>query len=145
MTRRLVFVLPVLLAACTNSSFPDPPVEGGTVVGITGLYENRETTEALQAPESARVGETFTVRAYSYGSSSCTDPERVDVDRKVRQVEIVPYDRIAPQGTVCTMDLHAFPREIEVRFDVAGEAVVRLRGRSVYGGTAVTERRVTIY
>jgi hypothetical protein len=42
--------------------------------------------------------------------------------------DVTPWDRVAPHGTACTDDLAPFPRDVTLRFDVAGTATVRLHG-----------------
>jgi len=57
---------------------------------------------------------------------------------------ITPYDLRAAAGSACTQDLRNFPRTVSLRFAALGDAMVRVRGRSVYGGEAVFEQHVTV-
>jgi hypothetical protein len=111
-----------LLASC--SGLLDP---GGwdRVAGDISVTE-----PPIVLPGSVRRGVSFTATVTTFGSSSCIRPDGASVRIDGLTAEITPYDRRAPRNSACTADLHPFPRPVELRFDQAGEALIRVRGRS---------------
>jgi hypothetical protein len=87
-----------------------------------------------QAPDAVRVGEHFTVTVVSYGSSSCTRPDGAEVRVNGLTAVITPYDEQAiGKGRVCTDDLRPYPRDVSLSFEEAGQALIRVIGRSFDG------------
>jgi hypothetical protein len=131
---RPIFTAAILsLAGCAN------PIANGEWQRTVGVIDTGNSLpETLQLPDTVTAGTTFTVVVETYGSSSCTraDGARVEVDGLV--AEITPYDRVLLEG-ICTDDLAPFPRAVDVRFDEAGEALVRLVGRTIFGDRAEIE------
>jgi hypothetical protein len=85
----------------------------------------------LQAPDTVAVGQAFTVTVTTLGNS-CTraDGAEVETDPADPLLRIVrPYDRHRTTG-ICHDIGMTFPRDVELRFDQAGEAVVRVVGDS---------------
>lgn len=111
-----------LLAGC--SGLLDP---GGwdRVVGAISVTE-----PPIALPSSVRRGVPFAAIVTTSGSSSCIRPDGASVRIDGLTAEITPYDRRAPRTTACTADLHPFPRPVELRFDQAGVALIRVHGRS---------------
>ena len=125
----------LLLAGCS-------PVTGPGWTRVIGIVDVQiSVRRALELPDTVVAGQAFTATVTTYGSSSCTRPDGAEVEVRGRIATITPYDRVAPPGSTCTGDLHAFPREVRLRFDGAGEAAVRVRSR---GGEVVLERRVMV-
>jgi hypothetical protein len=110
-----------------------------------GWVIDDEFALALQVPDTVGHGVPFTVVVTTRGSSSCTRPAGAEVFQQQRDARIQAYDFVAPPGSACTRDLRPFPREVELRFDVVGEAVVRLVGRRGFeGDTVEVVRRVFV-
>jgi hypothetical protein len=125
----------VLLAGC--GTVLDP--EGWhREVGMTG---DGGAAPPIALPASAKRGVAFEARVTTYGSSSCTRPDGAEVRVRGLVADVTPYDSIF-RGT-CTADLRSFPRAVTLRFDEAGEATVRVNGRS--GAQPVRyETRITV-
>ncbi|HEU0076169.1 MAG TPA: hypothetical protein VFQ76_00890 [Longimicrobiaceae bacterium] len=137
-------VLPALLllaAACSGASDPD----SRRVVGVIALDAGApDPPGALAAPDTVAAGAPFTVTVTTRGSSSCTRADGAELELRGLLAEIVPYDRDGTRLRACTDDLHAFPRDVTVRFAAPGRAVVRVRGRDLRGGPAVVEAGVVV-
>jgi hypothetical protein len=111
-----------LLAASGGCSLFDCwSVRGGVINPVVLFYS------ALVAPDTVTVHQPFTVTVTTFGSSTCTRPARVDVSINALVATLVAYDDQRTCGD-CTADLHSFPRAVEVRFAVTGQAIVRLTG-----------------
>lgn len=141
MFRRLSFLI-AFLAGCSSTTDPNPDRE--RVIGIIGIYQGKTTPGVLLVPDTVALGSTFKVTITTYGSSSCTRPNGAEVIIKDGVAEIIPYDYKITSG-FCTADLRAFPRDVQLRFGARGEALVRVQGRSVYGGIETVERRIVVH
>jgi hypothetical protein len=128
-------------AACSNAP---TAARGDRQPGVIGIYRDQPTTGVLQLPATIHAGESFQAVVTTFGSSSCTQADGAEVSQSFSSAEITPYDLEAPAGTACTDDLHAFPRTVELRFATSGRGLIRVRGRSLYGGEAVVEQQVTV-
>lgn len=95
---------------------------------------------SLEAPAEVTRGVPFDVVITTYGSSSCTRPAGAETDVDGMLATVRPYDRVATGTRPCTMDMHAFPRTVQLRFDVAGDATIRVLGRN----GAQVEQQVTV-
>lgn len=124
--------LGVTLAACHSAGEPEWRREVGRVEPALS------SSPALLPPMTVRAGVPFDVTVTTVGSSSCTRPDGVSVQVMGPVAELVPYDLELSAAAACTDDLRPFPRTVRVRFDVAGEAVVRLRARSLSADGPVT-------
>ena len=111
----------VLLGACSILTGPERRRVIGVIDPESGLV-------SLRAPDTAAARTPFEVTVTTYGSSTCTRADGAEVSVTGVIAEIVPYDFERVEGT-CTADLAPFPRDVALRFDTAGEAVVRVRGR----------------
>ncbi|GMV04502.1 MAG: hypothetical protein AMXMBFR53_07820 [Gemmatimonadota bacterium] len=131
----LIFLL-VLLAACS-----DPAAPGDGWAREPGrLMPELSSIQVLQMPTQARAGTAFEITVTTVGSSSCTRPDGATVSVSGLVADVTPWDRIAPEGTACTDDLHPFPRAATVRFDTPGSALIRLHG----SGGLVYEASLTV-
>ena len=124
-----------LLAGC--SSVIDPGWE--REVGMTG---DGGTPPPISLPASVKRGVAFDATVTTYGSSSCTRADGAEASVRGLVAEVTPYD-LVNRGGICTADLRGFPRTVTLRFDEAGEATVRVNGRS--GSQAVSyETRIAV-
>jgi hypothetical protein len=137
---RFAILACTMAAACTAAMGPGERREPG----IIDIYPDGSGSGVLQLPEEIRAGVGFQATVTTFGSSSCNRADGAGVSQSGRVAEIVPYDLQASGGTDCTADLHAFPRTVTLRFATPGDAVVRVRGRSLYRPEAVVEQHVTV-
>lgn len=140
MTRILHLALAVLVAAgCPALIGPDWRAEVGTI-----RLGGPQPVPALVVRDTVDAGEAFTARVATFGSTGCIRPAGAEVEAEGNTAEITPYDMVAPEGTVCTRDLRAFPREVTLKFDAPGEAIIRVRGRGPGGAMVQVEERVVV-
>ncbi|CAA9321976.1 MAG: hypothetical protein AVDCRST_MAG40-1506 [uncultured Gemmatimonadaceae bacterium] len=128
-------------AACSSSTAPREDEEV-RVLGVIAGYNTDDPR--ITVPATAERGVPFPVSVVTYGGG-CYRPDDTEV-RVVGPavVEVAPYDFERP-GAVCTLILKASTHTASVRFDAAGPAVVRIRGRQRPGdGELVVEREVLV-
>jgi hypothetical protein len=128
------------LVACQSSVGP----EAGWRRAL-GFIDAAASMPPLRLPASARAGEPAVLTVTTFGSSSCTRPNGVEVRVSALTADLTAYDWVpADPNTVCTRDLHHFPREVTVRFAAPGEATIRLHGRGAGAAPAVVEGRLRV-
>lgn len=114
------------------------------VVGIIDIGSDAPLP-TLELPETIRSGVPFTATVVTWGSGTCTRPAGAEVRHYEGGVEITPFDRWPVGEAVCTDDLRPYPRSVEIRIDGAGEAVVRVVGRTLWPSEPTEhEVRVTV-
>lgn len=131
----------LVLAAFTLLSACDGLVDGSGWRRQVGSIS--ETSSTLQMPASVQRGVAFTATVTTTGSSSCTRADGAEVTVSGLLAEVTPYDRKAI-GSLCTTDVAQFPRPVTLRFDQAGDAVVRVQGFSIGIRASTYEAHVTV-
>jgi len=121
----LLSLLVGLLAGCSDRLGPD---DWARRPGR--LYPEISVTQMLQMPAQATAGVPFEITVTTRGSGSCTRADGMTVSVSGMVADVTPWDRVAPEGTMCTDDLAAFPRTATVRFDDPGTGAIRLHGRN---------------
>ena len=140
--RRIHFAL-LALAACANPTTSDR--EWKRVPGVISIYQDRETPDALVIPDTVAAGASFTAQVTTFGSGSCTRADGATVQAEGSVAEIAPFDLDVVSGSgACTNDLRAFPRDVQLRLTVPGEALVRVRGTNIFGAPTTLERRIFV-
>jgi len=127
------------LSGCTSPLGPNG--ESQRRVGVIEI--GGAQSPPVQLPETVEQGVAFPITVVTFGSSSCVRADGAEVHVAGLVARVTPYDRVAVTG-VCTDDLRPYPREVILRFDQAGEAVVRVLGRTVLGAPAQHEGRVLV-
>jgi hypothetical protein len=115
---RHLFVLGALVigqVACSTATEPTR-----RVVGL--IYVGESAPPTIIAPDTVRVGEVFSAIVNSFGSSSCTIPDGVDLTLGSSEAIIRPYDRVPNVKTICTLDLSPRPHPVELSFSLEGVA-----------------------
>lgn len=97
----------------------------------------------IELPDTVEQGVPFASTVVTFGSSTCARADGADVHVGGLTAHITPYDLVAVTG-VCTADLGPHPREVTLRFDQAGEAVVRVLGRDELGEPTQYEARLRV-
>jgi hypothetical protein len=98
--------------------------ETGRVVGLIGLG-----TTTIEAPDTVQVGATFIATVNSFGSSTCTTPDGVELTLRPAEARVTPYDRITiEKDAVCTADLAPVPHRVQLQFTQPGAATIVAEG-----------------
>ncbi|MDQ3555469.1 MAG: hypothetical protein M3409_01650 [Gemmatimonadota bacterium] len=131
----------LVLAGCSSVLAP-----GGweRVVGVIDTG-SAFSPAPIRLPDEVRKGVPFTATVVTYGSGSCTRADGADVKTAGLTADITPYDRERTGNVICTGDLRPYSRTVTLRFDAAGEALIRVRGRSLRtDGPEQYETRISV-
>jgi hypothetical protein len=98
------------------------------IVGV--ILVGNGAASVIQAPDTVRVHESFGVVINTFGSSSCTTPDGVDLRLAPTDVVITPYDRVPTDPAVsCTRDMAPRPHPVQARFSEPGLGRIIVQGR----------------
>ena len=123
----------IIAVAVATSCFASTDSDTGRVVGIISTGERVPT---IEAPDTVRAGAAFGAVVNTFGSSTCTMPDGVELTLGPAEARVVPYDLETTnpgEGFACTADLAPRPHPVELRFTEVGLA------RIVAAGTVVGE------
>jgi hypothetical protein len=100
----------------------------------------------IDAPDTVRVGQTFAVTLYSWGSGTitCNDPAGVEVTRIGNVVRGVIFARYPSGNVVCTSDLRSYQQPFATSFSAAGVGTIRSVGRSGSRSSALDSIEKTV-
>ena len=133
----------LLVAACSPAT--EPAGDDGEEVRVLGDIAFYSAGDPyVEVPASAERGVEFpvVVRTYGGGCHRVGDTEVRAVGPAV--VEVAPFD-LTRLRAPCTEQLVVLTHTARVRFDAAGRALVRVRGREAPGGgELVVEREVLV-
>ncbi|HEX6371964.1 MAG TPA: hypothetical protein VF006_23775 [Longimicrobium sp.] len=138
---RLAAAALLLAAACSSL---EPPINYPAVPGILELGPS--DPPRIEIPGTARVGEAVTVRVTTYGGG-CSRAAMMEIESDGAVIDLRPLDHEPPRGenVFCTRELRLLPAESIVFFTRPGTGTVRIHGRRMPGGEAVTlTRTVTV-
>jgi hypothetical protein len=97
----------------------------------------------IKAPASGSVGKPLSLIVSTFGNS-CVAAAGADVIVHDLQATVTPYDQEYRSGP-CLHYLKPYPRPVTVTFDRAGDATIRVQGRSLYKpGLVAVEQQVTV-
>lgn len=136
-TRSFPVGLSLVLMACNPS-----PIEpgGGRMVGAIDAGGTLE--RVIEAPSAVSRGQSFAITVSTFGNS-CVSPAGADVVIDGLTATITPYDVVA--GGTCLDYLKPYPRALQLSFGQAGEAIIRVKGRSFYQpGLVAVERSLVV-
>jgi hypothetical protein len=132
------------LAGCSSPTGPDTR----RVIGVIA----RSSFPTIVAPDTVQVGTWFTATVHTFGSSTCTTPDGVELTLTPSEAHVTPYDLVPGPDSraVCTMDLRPHPHPVELRFTRAGPAIIVVLGEALDATTepptlgAVTKQLVVL-
>jgi hypothetical protein len=127
------------LIGCSSSAEPNG---WRRVIGVVQPFMS--SIQAVIVPPAVSVNVPFAVTVNTVGSSSCTRPNGATLAVAGNTAVITPYDFVAPPGTACTEDLHAFPRSVNVTFTSVGVGRIQVKSRSFAGDTATFELELQV-
>jgi hypothetical protein len=107
------------VTACSN---PFGPQSERVIGQISSDYGS-----VIESPDTVSVATSFMVTVNSFGSSSCTEPDGVDLMSSRLLAIVTPYD-IVQTNTMCTMDEAPQPHVVRLQFNRVGEAIILARG-----------------
>lgn len=131
-------LLVLAAAACSDLAGPIAAQQGilrFEAAGATTAEGPSDVTDgSVEAPETVRVGERFTVTVTTVGLDGCWEPVDEEVTVDGLAASIVPFDREGEEeGVACTQALVSLDHPVTLSFGQAGEAVIRVDGRRVVG------------
>jgi hypothetical protein len=142
-TGQLLGVLALWLFSACSASGPDNTEhlhEGKRWPALLAYYGD---TTVVELPAAVRVGESATVRFFSFGGG-CIRPDTTEAQVSGLSAEIRPY-RLdltgLPPNTACTSELRLDPHASQLRFEQPGRARVRILGLSRPGDHPFTIER----
>jgi hypothetical protein len=112
--------------ACGATEPSDQRVVGVILAGI-GM------AGVIDAPDTVRARAPFQSVINTFGSSSCTTPDGVDLSQTPSEVIVTPYDRVPVGPASCTKDMAPRPHPVQVRFTDPGLGRIVVQGRLVSG------------
>jgi len=128
----------------------EPAAQEARVPGILD-FRGEGTQNMLDAPNTVRAGETFTVTITTVGSGCEREGDSaVLLAESSAAVMVYDFTTATRPGVPCTAILKYLPHEVALRFATPGEALIRVWGRKVGQGTppagepTVIERRVSV-
>lgn len=151
MIRKLhaLFTIALVLAACSDPTGPDDQRVKGIIfwssatslatgaghLAAAPVPPTDGEIEVIQAPDQVVAGEGFTATITTIGADGCWRSDGATVEVEALTAEITPWDR-APttDDEACATVLVALEREVSLRFDEPGQAVIRVFGRKVVNG-----------
>jgi hypothetical protein len=151
MTKTLSLLALALLIGATACDMPatfEPGPDARRHLGIVEWSRSNVQTFAdpavgvITAPDTVTAGQPFLVTVTTAGPSGCWRAAGAETGVQGSLATITPYDRVADE--ICTQAFVSLPRSVELRFDVRGEATLRVHGRRVVDGnlSGATERTV---
>lgn len=145
------------VAACSDALSPDPvflergilrfePAAAPASAASTATDGPASVTEGtIDAPDQVQVGETFLVRVSTVGLDGCWEPVDAQVAVEGLTATVEPLDsRGDRENVACTQALEFLEHPVELSFAEAGEAVIRVEGRSVVGREEAETTPITL-
>jgi len=97
----------------------------------------------LDGPANGSAGQRLQFTVSTFGNS-CVAAAGAQVVVGGLQATVTPYDQ-EYRDRICLDYLKAYPRSITVVFDRAGDATIRVQGRSLYqAGLVTVEHHLTV-
>ncbi len=97
---------------------------------VVGVIDADPSISTIVAPDTVQAGISFAATVNTFGSSSCTTPDGVDLTLGPTAARIVPYDRVvSDEDFGCTPDISPHPHPVDLMFAVPGEVSIVVEGR----------------
>ncbi len=128
-----------LVAGCSRNH----PDETESWVGVQpGFIEFYDRPIDIQAPETARAGDTVTIMVTTYGDGQCIKFHDTDVAVSGNAVEIVPLDYFEERaGNWCPDILVSIKHQVRVALIEPGATKVLVKGRRWPGNETISGGR----
>ena len=117
----------LLMLACSGTE----PSERVVGVIITGPV----ASDVIVAPDTVEADTRFVAVINTFCSSSCTNPDGVDLNLTSASATITPYDRVPndQSSTGCTRDMAPRPHPVDLQFATTGTKTIVVQGRLASG------------
>jgi hypothetical protein len=120
-------ILPVAALSATLACGATGPSDQ-RVVGV--ILTGSGMASVINAPDTVRARERFGAVINTFGSSTCTTPDGVDLHQTATEVVVTPYDRVpSDPGASCTRDMAPRPHQVQIRFNDPGLGRIIVQGR----------------
>jgi hypothetical protein len=131
MTRRRAIVLLLSASSAIAACGADGtgPVRWVTAPGIIDTSA-LSSVPVLDGPDTLQAGVPAEFVVNTFGSTTCTHPERVDRLQRGLAVELRPFDQVPERPIICTADVSPRPHPVELTFPRAGEATILVIGEA---------------
>ena len=114
-----------LLAGCSTDPSSERVVGQILVDSTMGPF-----LKTIIAPDTVDPDTSLTITINTFGSSSCIQPDGVDLTTGATLVRVVPYDLMSSgRFAGCTADFASRPHPVELAFPSSGALVIRAVGR----------------
>lgn len=114
-----------LLAGCSTDPSNERVVGQILVDSSMGPF-----LKTIIAPDTVDPDTSLTITINTFGSSSCTQPDGVELTTAGALVRVVPYDLLSSgRFTGCTADFASRPHPVALDFPASGTLTIRAVGR----------------
>jgi hypothetical protein len=120
--RHVLVAIAVMTTACST----EPDTER-----VVGIIDADPSIPTIVAPDTVQAGVRFAATVNTFGSSSCTTPDGVDLTLEAATAHVTPYDRVLvnPDDGACSADMAPQPHPVDLLFTAPGEASIVVEGR----------------
>ena len=120
--RHLTMALAITVTACST---------GPETERVVGLIDADVDILTIVTPDTVQAGVSFAATVNTFGSSSCTTPDGVDLTLEAATARVIPYDRVLVDldDGACTADMAAHPHPVDLLFAAPGQASIVVEGR----------------
>ena len=138
---------PSQTAEPTTMPAPSAAPDEREITAIIDYYDDG-STGVISAPATVRAGQTFQVTITTFGGGcERAGGTRVSVQGSVATISVYDFT-VAGPAVSCTAMLKRLPRTVDLRFDAAGAATIRVEGLRVgseaTGAPKTLEQSVTV-
>jgi hypothetical protein len=124
------------MIGCSDSSGP-------TTERSIGVIQPGFPVEVILAPDTVAVSSRFGATVNTFGSSTCTIPDGIELILTENSAFVTPYDRRPTGQAICTGDIAPRPHPVELQFTLAGVATIVVIGYRLtdYGAVLTSVER----
>jgi len=134
----------VAIGAAVGCAQESAPVEVGSWSRAVGFIDSGGiATTPLAVPDTVQARASFAVTVSTFGSTGCIRPDLSQVQIAGSVADITPYDSVWSNTPPCPPGWQSYPRAVELRFDSAGVAHIRLHGRG-FDRDLTLQRTITV-
>ena len=134
----------VALGVAVGCARESAPVEVGSWSRAVGFIDSGGIpTTPLAVPDTVHARASFAVTVSTFGSTGCIRADLSQVQVAGSVADITPYDSVWSNTPPCPPGWQGYPRAVDLRFDSAGVARIRLHGRG-FDRDLTLQRTITV-